>query len=440
MGWAKKKGKKQENRLYLTRVAPLPLDKWLPVFEIPMLAGTKLWNSCVWESREARKNGTKYPTESEMKEKFKGYESWKRLHSQSSQSVVEEYFEAVRSYVKHKDNGRDEMCPPGFKPKATLRTITWKRQGFECREGLLTLKLSRKLDDIGVSLPEGFDTLELPDGTVLKGTPVEVKVKAVYRKGKVVGLEMHVTWDFGVVPMVLAGKVSAYDLNAALVARGSTEGSQQLLVCRELLSLIQYRNKVIAEFQQKMSRCKEGSRRWKALLSAKRKALKKLERRIDQLTNALTKLMAGLDQAEDITFSVLGDLTDIRRKSRSGDKDKKASQKINQLPYAQIEQQHAYKSLLRQVYPDKASERYSSQTCSHCGTRNKSYRVHRGLWCCKKCRATMHADLNGVNGIMKNYLFGHCGIEQPFPLKPLEVYRWNKRLNRFVKVSPRASA
>lgn len=175
-------------------------------------------------------------------------------------------------------------------------------------------------------------------------------------------------------------------------------------------------------------------------LSAKRKALKKLERRIDQLTNALTKLMAELDQAEDITFSVLGDLTDLRRGSRAGDKGKKANQKINQLPYAQIEQQHAYKSLLRQVYPDKVSEKYSSQTCNRCGARNKSYRVHRGLWYCKKCRSTMQADLNGVNGIMKNYLFGHCGMKQPYPLKPPEVYRWDKRLNKFVKVSLTASA
>lgn len=127
--------------------------------------------------------------------------------------------------------------------------------------------------------------------------------------------------------------------------------------------MIQHRNKITADFQQKMSRCKEGSCRWKALLSAKREALKKLERRIDQLTNALTKLMAEFDQAEDITFSVLGDLTDIRRKAETGDKDKKANQKINQLPFAQIKQQHSYKSLLRQIYPDKVSEKYSSQTC-----------------------------------------------------------------------------
>jgi putative transposase len=304
----------------------------------------------------------------------------------------------------------------------------------------LTLKLSRKLDGITVSLPEGSDVLELPDGTVLKGVPVEVKMKAVYRKNKVAGLELHVTWDFGVVPLVLAGRVSAYDLNSPLVARTSTEGSQQLIVCRELLALVQYRNKVIAEFQQKMSHLKEGSRKWKALLTAKRDKLKKLDRRIKQLTNALTKLMAELDRAEDITFSVLGDLTGIKRKARTGDKNRKANQKINQLPYAQVEQQHAYKSLLKQVYPDKASEKYSSQTCSNCGTKNKSYRVHRGLWRCDNCGAIMHADLNGVNGILKNYLFGRCDMGQVLKFKPPEVYRWDKRFNRFVKVSPRAAA
>jgi len=278
-----------------------------------MLAATKIWNSSVWESREARKNNEKYPTESKLKEKFKNYESWKQLHSQSSQSTVEEYFEAVRSYAKHKKESRNEMRPPGFKPKT-------------------------------------------------------------------------------------------------------------------------------AEFQQKMSRCKEGSRKWKALLNAKLKALRKLERRINQQINALTKLLADLDQAENIAFSVLGNLTGIRQKSRTGDKNKKANQKINQLPYAQIKQQHKYKSLLKQVYPDNESEKFSSQTCGNCGARNKSYRVHRGLWRCKNCNAIIHADLNGADGILKNYLFGRCDMGQIFKPKSLEVYRWNKQTNRFTKVSPRAAA
>lgn len=440
MAWADKKGKKRKNRLYLTRRTFLPLDPWLSVFEAPMLAATKIWNSCVWESREARKRGEKYPTEAALKKKFKAYASWRQLHSQSAQAAVEEYFEAVRSCRKHRENGHEEMRPPGFKPKNTLRTVTWKKQGFEYQDGRLLLKLSRKLGATEVPLPEGSDALTLPDGTVLKGVPVEVKVKAVYRGKLLVGLELHVTWDFGTVPLIFAGKVSAYDLNSGVVARTTSEGDQQLIVCRELLSLIQYRNKTIAGFQQKMSRCREGSRRWKALLNAKRETLKKLDRRIKQMTNALTKLMADLDQAEDIAFSVLGDLTGIRRRARTGDKSKLANQKINQLPFDQIRRQHEYKSLMRQVCPDETKELHSSTTCYECGAKNRSFRVRRGLWACRKCKTVMHADLNGSGNNLKNYLFRYCiGLKGPVRLKKPEVYRWDKRLNRFVQVSPRAA-
>lgn len=141
-------------------------------------------------------------------------------------------------------------------------------------------------------------------------------------------MELHITWDFGVIPTILGVKASACDLNTALVARITTEGNQQLIICRELLALIQYRNKIIAEFQQKMSRLKEGSRRWKVLLNAKLKVLKRLERRIDQQVNVLTKLMADLDQTEGIAFSVLGKLTGIRQKSRTGDKIKRPVKKL----------------------------------------------------------------------------------------------------------------
>lgn len=440
MAWAKEKGKQQKNRLYLTRTIPLPLDVWRPAFEGPMLAGTKIWNSCVWESRQARENGGKLPTEGELKKKFKGYGSWNQLHSQSAQSVVEEYFEAVRSYVKHKKNGHEEMRPPGFKPKTTLRTITWKKQGFEYEKDRLVLKLSRKLDSVAIPLPAGSDVLKLPGGTVLKGVPVEVKVKAIYRKREVAGLELHVTWDFGVVPTVSGKKISAYDVNTALIARVSSEGSQQLIVCRELLALEQYRNKKIAEFQERMSRCKEGSRRWKALLAAKRRFLKKIGRRIKQLTHSLTKLMAELDKSEGVASSVLGDLTNMRRRSRTGDKGKKASQKINQLPFAQIKEQHSYKCLLRQINPESEKEMLGSQTCYLCGTKNISYRVHRGLWRCGSCGATIHADVNGAGNTLKNRLFGKCvGVRAPAPLKLPEVYRWNRRFNHFEKVSPRAA-
>jgi len=52
-----------------------------------------------------------------------------------------------------------------------------------------------------VTLPEGWNLLALPDGRVLKGVPVEVKVKAVVRRRKVENLILHVTFDLGVLPV-----------------------------------------------------------------------------------------------------------------------------------------------------------------------------------------------------------------------------------------------
>ena len=45
-------------------------------------------------------------------------------------------------------------------------------------------------------------------------------------------------------------------------------------------------------------------------------------------------------------------------------------------------------------------EAYTSQTCSVCGTRDKSDRKHRGLYVCKHCGAVLNADVNGARNIL----------------------------------------
>ncbi|MGO9379077.1 MAG: zinc ribbon domain-containing protein [Dissulfurispiraceae bacterium] len=50
------------------------------------------------------------------------------------------------------------------------------------------------------------------------------------------------------------------------------------------------------------------------------------------------------------------------------------------------------------------SESYTSQTCCKCGTRGKANRAHRGLYVCKSCGTTIHADVNGAVNILKKHL------------------------------------
>lgn len=436
MAWS---SKSHPHRLLLTKQFPLGLEM-LPVFRPVMQAANRIWNSCVWCSREIRGAESKWPTEGELKSKFKAFAAWKELHSQFAQAVVEEYFEAVSAYRKHKENGHLEMNPPNFKPKNHLRTVTWKRQGFDVEDNTLVLKLSRKKEPIRVTLPEGWNLLTLPDGRALKGVPVEVKVKAVVRRRKVENLILHVTFDLGVLPVRAEGLVSAYDYNSALVARAASNGTLDLFVCRELLAQVQYRNKVLAEFQEKMSRCREGSRRWRRLLAVKVRVLKKLDRRIKRMEHTLTKLFAELDGAEGVAFAVLGDLTDIRRSARTGMKCKKASQKINQMAYDRLHFEQRYKSMMRGVQTEVWPEKNTSTTCCVCGAYNPVWREYRGLWLCGKCRVVLQADLNGAANLLKQYLSGDCrGRVLPFALGKPRVWRWDGRLNKFVQVSSRAA-
>ncbi|ACX52506.1 transposase IS605 OrfB [Ammonifex degensii KC4] len=435
MAWS---DKSHPHRLLLTKQFPLGLEV-VPVFRPVMRAVNRIWNSCVWHSRETFRQENRWPTEAELKTKSKSFAAWCELHSQSAQAVVEEYFEAVSAYRKHRENGHLEMNPPGFKPKDHLRTVTWKRQGFDVEGNTLVLKLSRGKEPVKVVLPEGWDVVVLPDGTEVKGVPVEVKVKAVVRRN-VENLVLHVTLDLGVMPVHRAGAVSAYDYNSALVARAVSNGRLDLFVCRELLSLVQYRNKIIAGFQEKMGRLKEGSRRWKRCLSAKVRVLKRLDRCIRQMEHTLTKSFAGLDGAEDVAFAVVGNLRGLRCSARTGMKGKKASQKINHMAYDRLAREQRYKNLMRDIETDTWTEKNTSSTCCLCGARNPAWRRYRGLWVCGRCGLVLQADLNGAANLLKQYLFGSCtGRAEPFTFKEVRVWRWDGRHNRFVQVSPRAA-
>lgn len=436
MAWS---DKSQPHRLILTKQFPLGSEK-VELFRPGMLAANRLWNSCVWHSRETYRAEGHWPSEKELKSNFKGFAAWKELHSQSAQAVVEEYFEAVSGYRKHRRNGHEEINPPGFKPKDNLRTVTWKKQGFAVEGDTLALKLSRKKKPIRIPLPKKWDIVALPNGALAKGVPAGVKAKAVIRRRRVENLILHVTFDFGVMLVRAWGLSSAYDYNSAILARTVSDGTQDLFVCRELLSLVQYRNKILADFQEKMSRCHRGSCRWRKLEAKKLEKLQRLDRRIRQMEHALTKTLARLDANEDVAVAVMGDLKGLRYSSRTGIKGKKANQKINQMAYNRLQGEQRHKNLIRGIESISKSEADTSSTCFACGSRNPAWRRKRGLWVCGYCGVTMQADLNGSCNLLKRHLLGDCvGKKLPFPLKSPRVWVWNKRFNRFVQVSSRAA-
>jgi transposase len=66
----------------------------------------------------------------------------------------------------------------------------------------------------------------------------------------------------------------------------------------------------------------------------------------------------------------------------------------------------AYKAKQAGITVVFESERNTSRRCSACGCVDANHRVHRGLYICSECGATVNADVNGAVNIMHKYLQG----------------------------------
>jgi putative transposase len=80
---------------------------------------------------------------------------------------------------------------------------------------------------------------------------------------------------------------------------------------------------------------------------------------------------------------------------------KQNNQKLHQMPYGKFIEKPKYKAKVNGITVIQVNESYTSQTCSKCGTIDKTNRVHRGLYVCSSCGTVLNADVNGALNILK---------------------------------------
>lgn len=86
-----------------------------------------------------------------------------------------------------------------------------------------------------------------------------------------------------------------------------------------LNGLIGYRNKKLAEFQQMLSRCKKGSRRYRKLLKAKKRMLRRIRHQIKDILHKITSNFLKMCLQKGIGTIVIGDVTNIRERVEGND-------------------------------------------------------------------------------------------------------------------------
>ncbi len=302
-------------------------------------------------------------------------------HSHSVQAIIDDYYGALKSYFQRMR--KDPKARPPYRT-SKYHTFTWRASGITVSGNRLRLSMGKGREPVYIKVSRKF-----------RKVPVEVSM--VYNRISQI-FEFHATYQTQptqhkpkqrktvAVDQGEIHPIVAFDSESATIYNG-----------RSIRAIKQYRNKFVARINQKLSRCKRYSQRWKFLKSAKNRVLKKLANQIRDAEHKITSRFVSACRVFKAQTIVLGDLTDIRQRINYS---KKSNQKLHQWSFGKIAAMITYKAKAVGIIVDKESERYTSQTCPSCRNRKKpTGRVYS----CPKCGWEGHRDVVGASNIWTKY-------------------------------------
>jgi len=364
------------------------------------LACSKLWNVALYHTRQVWEETGRIPSAYDTQKAVQEHYWYKQLPTHTAQAVIQELWQAYKSWFGHRRNGNGRARPPKYRKQngqVSPSTITFKRSGFRL-EGT-TLRLSRG-KAVAVETGERFLFLELamPAGTDVTDPR---QVRLVPRGG---GWGAHLVCEVPVAEKPPGRGVAAVDVGIInLAAIAYWDGTSELYSGRGLLAQEYY-------FAKEIARCKPagwrpGSRK-KAASKRERRLHRKRRQRRRQFLHAVTRRIVDMCVKKGIGTIVLGELKGIRQQEggESRNHGKAGNLKLHAWPFDTFAQMLRYKAKLAGITTVQVSERNTSRTCSVCGCLGVNGRVHRGPYVCSGCGAVVNADVNGAVNILHKYL------------------------------------
>jgi putative transposase len=333
-----------------------------------------------------------------------------QIHSQSIQAIAEKIDANVLSARSNRDRefkvlGRIETEYP-HKPK-TFYTVTWKRLGIQVKDGKIHLSNGLKRQPLILTLPYRYRNSDIAIAELVWDADVYY---------------LHITVDTGIVPppFIRQVKTAGIDLGEIHIASCTVETGETLIVSGRLLrSVKQLRNKKHAQYKQRMSRCKNGSKKHKRLKRSERKSSAKFTRQQRDILHKASRQIVDFCQEHNVAKLAVGDVRNIADGVALG---KKCNQKLSQWAHGQFYAYLKQKSRAIGINHDYLNEAYSSKTCSNCGHVKKSS-VKGRTYKCSVCKAVIHRDGNGSANICSKGRYGEYSKVQVTTTKYLQPVR-----------------
>ena len=388
--------------MYRTLKVPFRTSKHTikTLFDIRRLCGV-IWNDCVQIARYYYRLGGKWITQTDLQKELKGLYP---LHSQTIQAVAHKFLAAREGTKEARLKGFKQIKFPWkykfvFNPK-------WVDKSFTLEGKKLTLSMGnwngKRQSGLKLTLPK------VPLGQVKE-------VELVFdRKWYVClsyedGLQIEEQKQ-GVTTSIDPGEIHS-------IASVNENGDSLVITGRYMRSIHRLRNKKLKELQERMSRCKKGSRQWRKYNRAKKFVLSKSNAQLEDALHKTTKQFVEWCLENEVNHVVMGNPEGVQRNTKKK-RRKDVNQKLSNWSFGKLYSLLEYKLKAKGITIEKVDESYTSQTCPVCGNRKKSN--NRNYRC--KCGYKEHRDIHGARNILTKTLHGkmtYFPIHHPTYLRPV---------------------
>ncbi|WP_103030513.1 transposase, partial [Salinibacter altiplanensis] len=216
-------------------------------------------------------------------------ESRYNIAQNTAQNVVKEFFNALGSW-RERD---DPKAHPPYKSKRYYKA-NWNYTQIRLRDdGVLRLSTGRGNDPVLIDWPH----------------PEPKRVEIGWD-----GEQYEARVQYPVEPNrePKGDKVAGVDLGEIHLAAATTGEKTWLFNGRYLRSLRRYQNKTKSTLQSKIDTKEEGSRRWRRLVTSKKKQLSALRNQIRDVLHKLSRRLVETLYETGVSTLVVGDVRDIR--------------------------------------------------------------------------------------------------------------------------------
>lgn len=360
----------------------LPIKDQKLANELSRLSG-RIYSKTVSTIFKLKNNKDIWLSKNSMEKLIKLYASEFKMHSQSKQGAVQQYYTNLESFFKSM-NKADNPKPPYRTRK--FNKVIYKKSAIKLKDnGILRLSNGRGGNPFKVNAKN------------LTQKPKYAEIiyhhkEQVYKLHIVVNIEnKQIDYDSDKILAIDLGQIHpivTFDENKSLIYNGG-----------KLNSFIRFRNKEFTKLQTKMSRCQRYSKKFKKLNRGKKKLMLKSKNKINDVLQKYSSHLISYCINNKVSTIVIGDIKGIRENINFGSK---TNQKLHQWIYRQLTDMIKYKAKSVGIKIDFQEESYTSQTCPKCGKRHKPQ--NRNYKC--SCGFKYHRDSVGAINILKKYTVG----------------------------------